>query len=83
MVNIKVQKNYFCKLIVTSECFVGKVEQYTTFSYLSVQQLKLSPRGAVDDTNCCPRPKVEGNSSSGHPQHRGGDNMTVAQKDLK
>ena len=25
----------------------------------------------------------EGNSSSGHPQHRGGDNLTVAQKDLK
>ena len=39
-------------------------------------------RGAVDDPmNCCP--KAEGNSSSGHPQHRGGDNLTVAQKDLK
>ena len=58
--------------------------QYTTISYLSVQQSKLSPLGAVDDPmNCFPRPKAEGNSSSGHPQHRGGDNLTVAQKDLK
>ena len=58
--------------------------QYTTISYLSVQQSKLSPRGAVDDPmNCCPRPKAEGNSSSGHPQHRGGDNLTVAQKGMK
>ena len=24
-----------------------------------------------------------GNSSSGHPQHRGGDDLTVEQKDLK
>ena len=40
------------------------------------------PRGAVDDLmNCCP--KAEGNSSSGHPQHQGGDNLTVAQKGLK
>ena len=43
-----------------------------------------NPQGAVDDPmNCCPRPKAEGNSSSAHPQHRGGDNLTVAQKDLK
>ena len=41
-------------------------------------------RGTVDELmNCCPRPKAEGNSSSGHPQHRGGDNLTVAQKDLE
>ena len=41
-------------------------------------------RCAVDDPiNCCPRPKAEGNSSSGHPQHRGGDNLTVAQKGMK
>ena len=42
------------------------------------------PLGAVDDPmNCCPRPKASGNSSSGHSQHRGGDNLTVAKKDLK
>ena len=42
------------------------------------------PVTAVDDPmNCCPRPKAEANSSSGHPQHRGGDNLTVTQKDLK
>ena len=58
-------------------------QQYTTISYLSVQQSKLS-RGAVDDPmNCCPRPKAKGNSTSGHPQHRGGDNLTVAQKGMK
>ena len=51
------------------------VVQYTTISYLSVQQSKLSPRGAVDDPmNCCPRP------SATAPR---GDNLTVAQKDLK
>ena len=34
------------------------------------------PRGAVDDPmQCCPRPKAEGNSASGHPQHRGGDSF--------
>ena len=27
--------------------------------------------------NCCPTPKAEGNCSSGHPQHRGGDSLTV------
>ena len=26
---------------------------------------------------------ASGNSSSGHPQHRGGYNLTAAQKDLK
>ena len=58
--------------------------QYTLISYLSVQQSKLSLRGAVDDLmNCCPKPKAEVYSSSGHPQHRGGDYLTVAQKDLK
>ena len=37
------------------------------------------PRGAVDDPmHCSPRPKAEGNSASGHPQHRGGDSLTVA-----
>ena len=35
-----------------------------------------------DPMICCPRPKADGNSSSGHPKHRGGDNLTVAQKDL-
>ena len=41
-------------------------------------------RGTVDDPmNCCPRPKAEGNISSCHPQHRGGDNLTGAQKDVK
>ena len=34
------------------------------------------PRGAVDDPmHCCQRPKAEGNSASGHPQHRGGDSF--------
>ena len=34
------------------------------------------PLGAVDDPmHCCPRPKAEGNSASGHPQHRGGDSF--------
>ena len=34
------------------------------------------PRGAVDDPiHCCPRPKAEGNSAPGHPQHRGGDSF--------
>ena len=33
-------------------------------------------RGDVDDPmHCCPRPKAEGNSASGHPQHRGGDSF--------
>ena len=58
--------------------------QYTTISYLPVQQSKLSPRGAVDDPmNCCPRPKAEGNSSSGHPQLRGVIVMTVTLEGLK
>ena len=56
--------------------------QFTTISYLSVQQSKLSP------ARCCGwpdelLPEAEGNSSLGHPQHRGGDNLAVAQKDLK
>ena len=42
------------------------------------------PRGAVDDPmHCCPRPKAEGNSASGHPQHRGVIVLTVAQKGMK
>ena len=42
-------------------------KQYTTISYLSVQQSKLSP------TRCCG--SASGNSASGHPQHRGGDSF--------
>ena len=46
----------------------------TTISNLSVQQPNYHPLGAVDDPmNCCPRPSASGNSSSGHPQHLGGD----------
>ena len=41
----------------------------------------ITPSNMDGPMNCCLRPK--GNSSSGHPQHRGGDNLTVAQKDLK
>ena len=34
------------------------------------------PRGAVDDPmHCCPRLKPNGNSVSGHSQHRGGDSF--------
>ena len=43
-----------------------------------------SPRGAVDDPmNCCPKPKTEGNSSSGHPRLRGVIVLTVTQEGLK
>ena len=43
---------------------------YTTISYLTVQQSKLSPQ------RCCGRrdallPEAEGNSALGHLQHRG------------
>ena len=42
------------------------------------------PRGAPDDSiHCCQRPKAEGNSASGHPQHRGVIDLTVAQKGVK
>ena len=45
-------------------------------SYLSVQQSNYHPLGAVDDSiNCCPLPSASGNSSSGHPQHLGGDSF--------
>ena len=30
--------------------------------------------------HCCTRPKAEGNSASGHPQHRGCAVLTVAPK---
>ena len=47
-----------------------------TISYLSVQQSNYHPLGAVGDPiNCCPRPSASGNSSSGHPQHLGGDSF--------
>ena len=36
-----------------------------------------------DPLNCCPRPKAEGNSLSGHPQLRGVIVMTVTQEGLK
>ena len=38
-----------------------------------------------DPMHCCPRPKAEGYSASGHPQHRGGGVivLTVAQKGMK
>ena len=48
----------------------------TTISYLSVQQSKLSPLGAVDDLmHCCPLPSASGNSASDHPQHLVGDSF--------
>ena len=47
---------------------------YTTISYLSVQQSKLSPRGAVDDPMTLLH-EAEGNSPLGHPQHRGCDSF--------
>ena len=58
------------------------MKQYTTISISSswvIKQLfqiflcnsqNYNPQGAVDEQmNCCPRPKAEGNSSLGHPQH--------------
>ena len=50
------------------------LKQYTTISYLSVQQSKLSPRGAVADPMALFH-EAEGNSVSGHPQHRGCDSF--------
>ena len=51
---------------------------------LSVQQSNYQPLGAVDDPmNCCPRPLVLDNSSSGHPQYLGVIVMTVAKKGMK
>ena len=48
----------------------------TIISYLSVQQSNYHPLHAVDDPmNCCPRPSVLGNSSSGHPQYLEGDSF--------
>ena len=48
----------------------------TTFSNHSVQQSNYHFLGAVDDPmNCWPRPSASGNSSSGHPQHLGGDSF--------
>ena len=48
------------------------VKQIQLFHTFLCNSQNYHPRGAVDDPmNCCPRPKAEGNSSSGHPQHRG------------
>ena len=60
------------------------VKQYTTISYLSVQQSKLSPRCAMDDPmNCCPRPKASATVHRVIHSTEGGDNLTVAQKGMK
>ena len=60
-------------LICLTSFLKFKLGKKTTISNLSVQQ-SYHPLGAVDDPmNCCPRPSALDNSSSGHPQHLGGD----------
>ena len=64
---------------------VRKLRNLTVYNYFipfCATVKTITPRGAVDDPMNY-WPKASGNSSSGHPQHRGGDNLTVAQKDLK
>ena len=59
--------------MMTNGDYVG---QYTTISYLSVQQSKLSPEVMwMTRWHCCTRPKAKGNSASGHPQHQGCDSF--------
>ena len=68
-------------LVDDSFLLLHSIQLFHTFPCISQNY---NPRGAVDDPmNCCPRPFASGNSSSGHPQHRGGDNLTAAQKGLK
>ena len=73
--------NISCKKAVSKGWCKDSIQLFHTFLCNSQNY---HPREAVDDPmNCYPMPKAEGNSSSGHPQHRVGDNLTVAQKDLK
>ena len=52
------------------------LKQYTTISYLSGRQSKLSaPRSCGHMMNYCPRLKASGNSSLGGPQHLGADSF--------
>ena len=72
---------------VTSKFRIKKPEKFIGLDSYSLNSIQLfhtflsnsqnyHPRGAVDDPmHCCPRPKAEGNSASGHPQHRGGDSF--------
>ena len=61
-----------------------ELDNKTNISNHSVQQSNYHPLGAVDDPiNCCPRPSVSCNSSSGHPQYFGVIVLTVAQKGVK
>ena len=63
-------------LIYLTSFLKFKLGNKTTISNLSVQQSNYHPLGAVDDPmNCCPRPSASDNSSSGHPQHLGGDSF--------
>ena len=50
------------------------IEQYTTISYLSVQQSKLLPLWCCGWADAL-LPKAEGTSVSGHPQHLRGDSF--------
>ena len=68
------------RIMVTLTVSVPNTEVHETFIQLFHTFLCNSqnyhPRGAVDDPmHCFPRPKAEGNSASGHPQHRGGDSF--------
>ena len=75
------------RVSMTVLLFIASCDWETVYNYFipfCATVKTITPRGAVDNPmNCCPRPKAEGNSSSGHPQHRGGDNLTVAQKGMK
>ena len=63
-------------LICLTSLYKFELGNKTTISNLSVQQSNYHPLGAVDDPmNCCPLPSASGNSSSGHPQHLGGDSF--------
>ena len=47
-------------------------------------KVKPISRGAVDDQmHCCPKLKTEDIKAWGHLQHRGGESLTVSQKDMK
>ena len=63
----------FGKGLIAKGLIVNIIQLFHTFLCNSQNY---HPRGAVDDPmHCCPRPKAEGNSASGHPQHRGGDSF--------
>ena len=63
---------YKNSLFTLLDNFFSRICQITSHDSYLLNEFNFAVDGPM---NCCPRPSASGNSSSGHPQHLGGDSF--------